>query len=558
MKKILFDNIFRNSIIIFTAIIITLFSFSFLKSQEADDINKSKNGFLPSIGILVDTSAFTPNKPDYSGVTHRIISIDIFRAGNYVFSSKFDEGNFYRGMKDKWYKPFRIQYYTEFLNLRREFNSFELSIFTDHICNNIIDEYSMTGPMEKYQIGWYRYGIKIETQGNRTGYKNHRINFNDDGKLSFLGNIDYKFAAGKTLTSDYGYYKAIIDGSVRIDLFKWNRFITYSELSCFSIWDWKGKADFGVEIGSRIHFDSMDITPFAKFTYAHNVDYYNGMTAQFKSVGLRFETLFESPFNNSIAEEGDKKNINNDSQSSAYPQLHFIAGYGKYINNDTVNFNHNFKIDIDLFRFKSFSPYITTSLAHNSMPKENPWPRYLRYQAESGIKYYFAEDKYDLGIFCSYNSRNEANFYKGYEERFFSFGAKFANSEMSSFYGDYSSDISENFSFVNKFGWIIQAEKISINTNYKYDWIGSAGFRWKIMRIGFATIYVFPSIKTFIDKDASGLKNKTDNEYSIESGFGIRKAADFCIYYKYGKMINIDRINGIDEKYHLIGFKIKI
>lgn len=538
------------------AAVILLNSISFIRAQEPDKRAEPENDFLPGIGILVDAAAFSHNKPDYSGVTHRIVGIDIFRMGKYVFSSKFDEGNFYRGMKNKWFKPFRIQYYTEFLNFRREFESVQLSVFADHVCNNIIDEYTMTGPMEKYQIGWYRYGIKIETPGNRIGYKNRRINFNDGIGFSFLGNVDYRISAGKTITSDYGYFKAIADGSVRIDLFKWRNLVAYTELSCFTVWDWKAKADFGFEIGSRIHFNNIDVTPFAKFSYAHNVDYYDGMTAQFKSIGIRLETLFE---NRSM---DDRVPVDSGTDSApvkktdGYPQMHFAASYGKYISNKTVNFNQNLKIGVDIFKIRSVSPYLSARLSHNSMANQTPWPRYLEYGGEAGVKYFFSD--YESSVYCSYTSRNDANYRKDFEERYVSVGAVLSNREMSSPYSDSASDLPGLLSFVNKLGWRISGEGNAARTNYRYQWKASAGLRWKIVRISFATFYVLPSVEVFIDKNKCGGKAIADKEYFVESGLGLSRSVDFSVFYRFGKIINIDRVNGIKEKYHLVGLKMEI
>jgi hypothetical protein len=547
MKK----GIFRSALFIAALRVIPFFSGIPAGAAEPETEKYSGGRFLPHAGILLESGLFAPNDLDYSFYTRRAADVEFFRYGKYSFSIAADETNFFDGLHNEWYRPFRILYHVEFFNLRRDFENGSVGVCTDHVCNNIIDKYAMSGPLEKYQLGWYRFGVKWESPGFRTGYKDRRIGFSPASPFEWLWTVDYQLSAGKAIATDYGYYKAIASAAARIDLFRFYRMVPYVEGELFSTWDWKYRADVSAEAGMRVRIESIDIVPFVRYRHLHNADYYGRMTASLASAGFRLETLIEndetggSPVYPSAGKELDS--------SAAGPQLHAMVSYGRFIRSDYVNYNSDMIMRADLFRAGDFTPYVSTRLIHDSPVHDTPWPRYILYELESGADRYFNGGRNLAEAFYQFESRNEGNHCREFPERYQAAGIRIMSSDMK--LGGVNSKIKEETAasgWINTVGWLAGAGFILNAKNYRYRLDLNAEIRWDILRWSCLIPYVQPSGHALYGDDYG---TRWQYEFRVESGVRIPAAISFYIFYRFMRQINIDQADGLREYRHLAGLK---
>lgn len=522
---------------------------------------------FPYLSIMAEGNRFRRNDVNYSFLTRREIDIDVLRYNKSVMSFQMDERNFFNGERNSWHQPYRVQYYIGFTDLRYEFEKGNLSCFVDHLCNNIVNQKN-TDPL---QLGWYRYGIKWETPGWRTGDKDRRIRFDSASPFEFLGQVDYSLSAGKTIINDFGYYKAILITSARVDLFRYYRMVAYMEGSLFSVFDWKYFCDPSIETGLRFHFQNVNVTPFVKYSYQHCVNYYNGLKTDFLQAGVRMECRYRS--DDSTEHHAEVESSENAVDSIA---LHGTFEYGRYLSDKALKWGTDVTMTADMPRISCFNMYLSTNLSHESIPGENPWPRYIAYAIEPGISVFSDPLQTVTELYWRRTDRNETNEYRGYDENFDLIGFRIESTGTRIGYANTGPADKQNGIRAGNvlLNWRIGSGYVARNENFKYRFISEASVKCDYLGFGKYIPYVRGGLKVYsgnkyTNRDEWYANNsyiRHDRIYEkrnlwspeFEAGVRIPGTVGFTLFFREKKAVNIQRVGGLHYWQHFVGLRIDV
>jgi hypothetical protein len=508
--------------------------------KENSTSNAELNEFIlfPHVGVQVDGRVFSDNDTGYKMETHRIIDLDIFRRNNIVLSLFMNEFLIFNNDSGDIH-PQSINYEMEYGNLRWENNYGILSLFADHNCTNIINENQTTDR----QIRWYGVGIRWESYGMRPGQKN--INLHKSGQSEILNNFHYRLSISRSIHTKVLNYNYIFTGNLRYDVLNLYFFTPYIECSITSLIDDRGRFNRYLESGLRMHFEKGDITPFAGFNHKHDTDYLESNAADLYFIGLRMETL--------LGNEADVKN-GRSKDKSLFPDFHFRGSYGKFVNDDNLNYNTDVFIGLDFLSAYKVSPFINNTLVHNSQKAAaGMFPRYISNNIEAGIS--FRLDFIDALVepYYCYSRSDEGNFYKGYTERFSTAGLRILSRNMKTGYANSGIDFNDESSFkqINTVDWSASAVRVFNAYYYNYSWIYDIQLRWNIFRYDKSIPYLSAGACCLTDK-------KSDEVYNVESGVRIQGGLQWIFFYRFEYRTAVDPGNGIYRNFNLFGIRFEI
>lgn len=509
-----------------------------MENEDNDQINNSPRHevlpfFLPAAGVQVDGKMFENNESGYSMETRRIIDINLLKINRFVFSTYINEIMVFDGSPGSP-DPGLIRYEMRFGSLSMEFEYGILSLFFDHDCVNIINEEALGDR----RVRWYGAGLQWESYGMRPGRKNTDKE-NNPWDIDFLNSLNYSISAKKRLHTRVLDYDYIFNGILRYNIFSYNIVTPYIEGSLTTILNSSVRTDRYLETGIRFTFNKWDITPFAGIQRNYDTDN-SGTSQYFYFGGLRMEAL--------VGKTGNEAQAN--APVPDFPDFHFRGSYGKFINDEYLNFNTDILIEIDFFSSNTLYPFISTRLVHNSLREDaGLFPRYMQTDYEAGISARIDLINALIEPCYKYGRFDESNFYNGYSGRFHAAEIRLKSRGMKTGFGE------ENIDGVpyqiNRFNWLVSAGRIIKESYYNYTWEYNIILRWDICRYKYFTPYVTGSICLLRDDDY-------DKIYSLEPGLRISSGLYWMLFYRFEYRTAVDPGDGLYKHFHLLGLRIEI
>ena len=131
-------------------------------------------------------------------------------------------------------------------------------------------------------------GLRQETIGMKTGYKNEGIDFTSPKRFEFLKKIDWEVVGGRYIyTSDYDY-DWNVELSARWDILRHIKKIPYLEGNLNFLLGKGIDIEYYIETGVRLH-DVGDITVFSRYQHEANIDRFGGYDKGYVLAGVRIE-----------------------------------------------------------------------------------------------------------------------------------------------------------------------------------------------------------------------------------------------------------------------------
>jgi hypothetical protein len=536
-------------IIVFSTLIISLIGnniYSFANQQDSFSKNNYPQDntfiFFPQVGLGINGIDFINNDSYFKGEISRIIDIDALRFNNFAFSFYLNEFLLFNQSDGYYLKPYSINYIIDFGRIRWESTYGILSIFFDHNCSNIINENTINSK----QLRWYGTGIRWESYGMQTGRKDIKINFKDTDNLKFINDLNYKLSIGRKIHTQAFDYDYMISGNLRYDILKYYFFVPYFEGSMTALIGNHTKYNKSLEAGIRMHFDKGDFIPFAGLNHNYYMDYYNNKKTDLYYFGFGMETL--------LGDMNPNKSDKNQATELSFPDFHFSGSYGKYLNNDNLNFNTDILIGIDFTNSSPVTPFLNSRLIHNSQKASaGMFPRYIQSNLEAGFSYRLEFLSLLIEPIFGYFRYDEGNYYHGNAEEFSTIGIKAKNDGMKIGFANNGIDYnkSSHFKFINTIDWLISAQKVVKEKNYKYYYEYIVNLRWNIFRYRAMIPYASAGITLLKDENY-------DKVYNIEHGVRIQNGLYWMLFYRYEYRSVVDPDNGLFRKYHLFGIRLEI
>lgn len=503
-----------------------------ITDKTADSI--SGFNFFPDCGLFIGGGGFFENRADYSFLQERGVDVTIVQYSRLSLSFMFKEVNLLGGEHSSRREPYKFQYFMDYGNLSWATRYGLLGLVFDHICFNIINK-NDTVP-QRYR--WYGYGLRFMTLGMRPGRRDVQDSPGASPRFHIF-QLHYLFHAGKPFHTDAFSYSAFVLGKIRLELIRMYPYIPYLEGSSRALIDDRVRFDRTAEIGIRIHCSTVDIAPYARYMYRHDVEIYNGFESGFWLAGFQVETLL-----------GDGKwgssEITND-KSLWTPELHFSGNYGRYLVSDHLGYHSDLGIYMDLFRFQGLSLFLGNDIIHDSK-KGGMFPRFLSYTLESGLSYRLSSIEHYLEGVYRHEQRHEGNSYNGFSEKIHTLAARIKSRGMKIGFKD-SGISGSGFRMVNKFNWELEAGRIVKDKYYEYDWNCSSKIRWDVFGIDDSTVYIEPGIRI--------LAENVSYEYSAETGVRVTSGITIMPFYRYNHRIDIDRVDGETDDNHMLGIRVE-
>ena len=519
-----------------------LISAQFDLSERAESriISDTDNDYfvlLPQVGILFNLGGYLNNEAKYSGLIRRIIELEVARYKRFSILFMFDERHIFQGEHSYWYEPYKIQYFMDYINLKWRHHYGSLNFVIDHICYNIIDK----NDSNPEQLRWYGFGIRWESHGMQIGYKNSGVQLNSNNKFEILNNLEYSLYASKAIVTQRFNYNALVKGILRYDICYLFNVIPYISVGFDSIIDDRVRFDHHAEFGTRVHFKKLDITPYIKYTYKHDVDTYRGLTTDFWLIGLQMEAL--------LGNVKEDTGMTNKDIPLLFPEVHVVGGYGRNFNSDYFGYTTDILFAIDLIRIRRVSFFINNQIIHNSKTGPfNLFPRYLTYIYKTGISYDIDSVIQIADLYYYQEQRHEGNSFKGFYEAFEIIGVEAKSRGMKT--GNKNCEVGlnkgNNVRFLNKLDWKLSMGKIIRESNYCYQWDFNGKIRWDILQYQYMVPYI--SAESHLIKG-----DNIDYEYGSEAGIRLVFGITLIIYYRNRYRINVISVGSGEEWQHMIG-----
>ncbi len=515
------------------------------KKESITNVSRSNLMILPAAGIFMGSGLFRENESGYYLLSRRGLDLDLIRYGNILLSMYATEFIYYRERDSGYRGPDMIRYEMDFGSLGWIFPAGVLSWYFDHICNNMINM-NRTIPL---QLRWYGTGVRWETHGMRTGRKGRGINFSGTGNFDWLLDVNFRISAARSYSTRSFNYLYFSDFLLRLDLFRFMNTVPYLESGVTFFIHENTVTDRRAEGGIRFHFDNADISPYINYKYRNDLNKISNAGTNLYSMGLKFEAL--------LADEGmPKPGRKNDNEKGTvlFPEIHFIAGYGKYIKNSRLNFNTDFLIDIGLIDIPIAMPFVRSRLIHNSLLENaGMFPRYMFYYHEAGIT--SRPGLFDSSVEATfrYNRNDESNFYNGYSEKYNLVTFRFLSSGMKTGYRGRSLNFINDgkVRLANSWNWSLSIGKIVSENYYHYSWENELSIRWDIMSYMNSITFLSGTVR-------QNVSEKSSYVFTGETGMMFKFSVEFTVYYQFRRVTREDRGNGIYEMHHMVGFRGEI
>lgn len=496
--------------------------------------------FLPLGSVSIDAGYFLENRADFSGTLKRTICLEIFQYKNIALTISSKETTIYGGTGNRAYDPYSIRYDMDYTDLRWEHPYGNLSVFTDHICTNIINKDDV-GDMK---LRWYGYGLKWESAGMRIEHKDDCLE-NSRDSLLFLNNFDYNISGASRFSTEKFNYNVLISGAFRYDLFGLYFMIPYIGGSFTAMIDSDIRIDRDLESGARIYFSDVSVNPYFQYSYRNDIDVYNGLKTRFYTLGLKME----SP----LYYDSDDKDYKFNGAPFQYPDIHLSVGYGKYILDEYRNFNNDFFTGIDLIKINRFSLFINNRLSHDSRNKNfGLYPRYLRYEFEGGTALHNSSPDIVLELFYRYGRFDEGNTAHYYRYDYNLTGLRVMNTKNRTGFINNGIYFSEDgrVHWINKLSWCISGGRV-FKEERPFIWTGAVNAQLDILRYNKTIPYLAASTEHYYNDESSWI-------YSGEAGARLHFGLDIILFYRY--IYNTDpRGNlGLDNNGGMTGFRVEI
>jgi len=495
---------------------------------------------LPQVGLQMEGRGIAGNNAGYKMETHRIIDIDFFKINNVILSLFMNESLLYTRKGQDLINPRSINYDMDYGNLRWESGYGILSLFFAHECTNIINDNHSHGK----QLRWYAPGIRWESYGMKTGRKNAGAN-NLNNNYNIINNLNYRLSVEKSISNQDFNYAYKLTGTLRYDIFNYYFLNPYIEGSFYSWIDGHDRINRYFETGIRMNAGKADITPFIGTSHKYDIDYRNGSDIDLYYVGLRMETLLKD-------ETGIETVKSREPLLS--PAFHFRGNYGKYVDNENLNFNADILIEIDFFTSSTISPFLSSRLMHNSLKESaGMYPRYLQESIESGLSYKQNFINTYIEPFYRYVRFDNGNSFDGYTRQFSEAGLRFIRGGMKTGFGDNGTwfNRTPGFELINKIDWSFSAAGIFKDKYYDDGWDCGLEIKWNILRYNITVPYISAGINLLAGEDYNRI-------YNIESGIIARSGLYWILFYRFEYRTETDPVNGLYRIYHLAGIRFEI
>lgn len=507
------------------------------------NVNNNSNGnkntvqFLSDAGLLIERGVFAKSDAGFTSLHQKMIDLTIFTFNDYQCSFIVKEGIYTTERFSNYFYPYRIEYQMDYFYFSKHLNSSSIGIVIDHKCYNTFDKTDNTGNLE---FRWYGIGIKWESNGMGIGKKCIPSYAGYENILS-VKNIQYSLYAGRNISHRLFLYDYLLSATLRYDFIVYPLIVPYCEGTLSGIIDNKNnlRVDRSMEIGSCFMLNNVILTPFMKYTYKHDALTYYGITDNMLFFGIRAESLLSQQV--TTVDDTPKK--------YETPHLGFKGGYGKYFGSNYLGYRTDFSMLFKIFYFDSNSVFFISDIVHSTINEENAlYPRFINYNLQLGSDIYFTDYLF-TGFIYGYSGNYEGDFYNGISETYHSLGFILASKGNST--GTIANRQSLKRNYHKQFEWYTTIFYLFNKKNYPYICDIRIGLQYNIINLNYITPYISSSYNILVN-------NKNDTLYAVESGVYFPTYVMLSVYYRFQKIINIDRIDGISEKHHLIGLRIEL
>ncbi|MCX8125209.1 MAG: hypothetical protein N3F66_13760 [Spirochaetes bacterium] len=508
-----------------------------LFSTSQNVISHNEFFFLPNAGILLDYSSLH-TKTGFNGKQSKIIDLMLIKYKNYNLSTYIVEDIYTTSRFNSRYYPYRIAYYMDYGYFSYTLSNSQIGIVLNHICYNTFDKqiYSIND-----ELRWYGIGIKWQSTGMQIGYKDSLLDHNSS--IFNLNTINYYFYLGYPFFSKNPTYKYMSSCIVRFDipLLLYATPYIMTQLNGLMYQDNTIAIDRSVEIGLRLTFSHITITPYWYYGYINDSIYPNISDTQF-AIGCKAESLIG--YDNS---RGDNVFL---FYSDNAMSMHFIAGYGKNLNSKFYNFTTDLGLSLQTQIFDKNTLYFASYLNHSSRSQATAlYPRFINILLESGYyqsitQYYYAH------ILYQHYRRHDGNEYRGQTENYHAVGISLKHGYLDNCNATISTGYN-NYCKPNTVDYELGALYIVAKQNYPYSFIINPSLYYYCNMMANTIPYTGITLLLYAGREYN-------YEYSIESGVIFDTYIPLIIYYSFKRDIDIDIVCGGYDFYHIIGIRLKL
>jgi hypothetical protein len=517
-------------------------------STEQNNTNDIPEGwkFFPRIGISVEYGGYIVQQDNFSSLLRRHLTMDLLQYRRHIFYLEFNE-RFFLGIPGNKWNFNLMKYDIAMLGYRYDFGDFYVGLLLHHQCNNIVRSKNYDKDIDRERSNTYDLGVEFLTKNMRTGMKDRGINFDSPDNFEFLGHLGGRFWVAKVLSSERINLSWLIESKVRYDIFRYKRLVPYVEATGKLMTGPVTRLAPSVELGTRYHLATMDITPFLEWSRNQEALIISNNPLQTSFIaknsllaGLRLETLLDA----------DTFKVREGNGLQFFPETHGQAGYALFLNNRNFNGNGFLQVDFEALRWHPWTIFFYTGMNYITANQDFR-PEKVTFWIQYGLTY--AWNRYFVEGFMVNNWKLDSDVYRGTSEQANLGGVRAGTRGMKP--GHYNDGISfqgpESFQWLNN--WNVQgsAGHYFQNRDWQYLWDLAAQVRWDVLRWR----RMVPYCQAEINWMAGGGQTKNAVEYAFEPGLRFHGVLDLAVYYRFQHRDNILFFGGPAENENLIGLK---
>lgn len=494
---------------------------------------------LPSVGVGAGLRVFGASDNGYTGAIERTFDVVLLTHGRFRASMLVDESTYYRERDGERFYPYSIQYQMDYIRLALDYRCCYVALVIDHFCRNIIDRGGDTDP---FMVRWYGAGIRWESHGMRTGYRDSAISRGESGMLPPDQAFNYSLYAGKSISTRQFDYDWIFSAALRYDVMQLWNLVPFIEMSARAFMGDERRLDWEAGAGSRIRLESVTLIPGVSYMARRERDPYDERFERSWCAGVRVESLLRDAHGADTLYD-----VNREPPALA---LRMAGGYGRVIGGDYYGYRTSMALyaDVDAGMLMLTGG---AGITHDSSAQRNAlFPRYVVYDWSGGVE---CELPCDLVAAATYRrqDRHDGNDDRGQREMYQAACLSLGDPEMEPGRGVRSGAPSGKLSFPLRVHFKIESGKIVDRCNYPRDWLVKGAMRIDVLRYGCALFG--------LAGDACAMRGGIDSHtWGVEGDGRLELGYAAILYYRYERQVDLERADGSAERHHLAGVRIEI
>lgn len=430
-----------------------------------------------------------------------------------------------------------IQYYLDYLNIRKEFDTGSLSAFFDHRCSNYVNTMTSDDMLAR----WYGFGIKWQTHGFAAAEKVRR-----KGILLFSKDdyFNYSIAARRSLSTRNYFATWTTDFTLRYDYYMTDYFAAYIQESAeYFISDRYG-LNRSTEFGLKVLQGEVEVTPYLRHEYITDNTGELPKDKNHYGAGIRAETALYDTEPDKIHSAGSS------SGKWLSPEIHLSGLYAHYIYDNIRNYRTETLFAADLIKYGETAVFFNASLLHSSLRKNaGMYPAYIDSYYEGGLSLYLFDSVF-LEPLYRYKNYDEGNIIKSGNWSFQLAALRMRTAGMKPGFvnTDCKINIDKGLNLINNFEFELTGGYITEENNIHTRWTTESSLRWDICGYNTAILYLLLGEKSLKGDDLT---------WTIISECGVRFNRSLVMMLFYRNEINDHekREQDLSKIYHLFGVK---